>query len=152
MFGLRLVNINYLTAWFFTGLCDCSESACFLYLEPVISGERKTGEDLAERYSPLENCTGHGFFPDLLPARGSLFFLSLLPLLPFLPSALQFLFSWSFASLGICLWWKRASFPMLTRGYPGLLLKNQKLCPNRGDTFFFFFLNKDKCIDPEFKS
>lgn len=36
---------------------------------------------------------------------------------------------------------EEASFTMLVWGFSGLLLKNQKLCPNKGETFFFF-LNK----------
>lgn len=32
MFGLRLVNINHITAWVFRGPCDCSEWDYFLYL------------------------------------------------------------------------------------------------------------------------
>lgn len=46
MFGLRLVNINHITAWVFRGPCDCSEWDSFLYLATHENGEKQMGVDM----------------------------------------------------------------------------------------------------------
>lgn len=141
MFGLRLVNIIYITA--------CFQRSLWLFW--ILTGHGRNQRKTDWQRKGIEFLAygrmwqGMGSF-SIFSQQDVLCSLSLSFLLffKFLScfSLIFFLFPCPFAGLcmGVCLWWNRAWFTMLIWGYPDLgLLMNQKLGHNKEDIYIFFF-------------
>lgn len=134
MFGLRFVNIKLHNSLVLQR--SFSEHKWCFYWTPGRRGEIQLGEGMKPFISSGKECVRAGVLSLLYHSEMlSVPHLSPHPCFPFF--GCPFLVLSASRAMGIYWWRKRASLILLFWGSPGIdFLKNQKLCPNRGDTFF----------------